>query len=232
MIHDLGCGTGSMARWLGPLLHGPQGWVLHDRDAELLENASTDPPARAAGRAAVTLETRLDDITRLAPADLVGASLITASALLDMFTEEELERFVTGCAGAGCPVLVTLSVVGKVELTPGHPFDQRVLDAFNAHQRRRTSSGFLLGPLAAEAAAVAFQRHGFEVIQRPSPWRLGPRHSDLAAAWLTGWIDAACEQAPDLAEAAVPYAQDRLAELAAGRLSVTVHHVDLLALPH
>ena len=148
-----------------------------------------------------------------------------------MFTEEELERFVTGCAGAGCPVLVPLSVVGKVELAPALTFDQRVLDAFNAHQRRRTSSGLLLGPLAAEAAAVAFQRHGFEVIQRPSPWRLGPQHSDLAAAWLTGWIDAACEQAPDLAEAAVPYAQDRLAEVAAGTVSITVHHVDLLALP-
>ena len=159
------------------------------------------------------------------------ASLITASALLDMFTDEELERFVTGCAGAGCPVLVTLSVVGKVELAPAHPFDQRVLDAFNAHQRRRTSGGHLLGPHAAEAAAVAFQRRGFEVIQRPSPWRLGPQHSDLAAAWLNGWIDAACEQAPELAEAAVPYAQDRLAEVAAGTVSVTVHHVDLLALP-
>ena len=231
LIHDLGCGTGSMARWLAPQLNGPQRWVLHDRDAELLEQAATDPPTRSADGAVVTLETRLDDITRLGPADLAGASLITASAVLDMFTEEELKWFVTGCAGAGCPVLVTLSVVGKVELAPARPFDQRVLDAFNAHQRRRTSSGLLLGPLAAEAAAVAFQRHGFEVIQRPSPWRLGPRHSDLAAAWLTGWIEAACEQAPELAEAAVPYAQDRLAEVAVGRLSVTVHHVDLLALP-
>ena len=29
-IHDLACGTGSMGRWLGPLLPGPQRWVLHD----------------------------------------------------------------------------------------------------------------------------------------------------------------------------------------------------------
>jgi len=231
VVHDLGCGTGSMARWLAPRLSGPQRWVLRDRDAELLEDAATDPPARTADGAAVTLETRLDDITRLAPADLADASLITASALLDMFTGEELERFVTGCAGAGCPVLVTLSVVGRVELAPAHPFDQRVLTAFSTHQRRRTPGGHLLGPQAAGAAAAAFQRRGFEVIQRPSPWRLGRQHSDLAAAWLNGWLDAACEQAPELAEAAVPYAQDRLAEVAAGRVSVTLHHVDLLALP-
>jgi hypothetical protein len=231
VIHDLGCGTGSMARWLSPRLSGRQRWVLHDRDAELLEHVAADPALRAADGAAVTLAARLDDITRLGPADLADTSLITASALLDMFAEEELERFVTACAGAGCPVLITLSVVGKVELAPAHPFDQLVLDAFNAHQRRRTPGGHLLGPQAAEAAAAAFQRRGFEVIQRPSPWRLGPQHSDLAAAWLTGWVDAAREQAPELAGAAVPYAQDRLAEVAAGAVSITVHHVDLLALP-
>ena len=40
VVHDLGCGTGSMARWLAPRLDGPQRWVLHDRDAELLDRAS------------------------------------------------------------------------------------------------------------------------------------------------------------------------------------------------
>ena len=125
LIHDLGCGTGSMARWLAPQLSGPQRWVLHDRDAELLEHAATNPPARSADGAAVTVETRLDDITRLDPADLAGVSLVTASALLDMFTSDELDRFVAGCAAAGCPVLVTLSVVGQVELTPLTPSTSR-----------------------------------------------------------------------------------------------------------
>ena len=37
-VRDLGCGTGSMGRWLAPLLAGPhQHWVLHDRDATLLD---------------------------------------------------------------------------------------------------------------------------------------------------------------------------------------------------
>ena len=35
-IHDLGCGTGSMARWLAVPLPGPQHWVMYDRDEELL----------------------------------------------------------------------------------------------------------------------------------------------------------------------------------------------------
>ncbi|NUT57736.1 MAG: SAM-dependent methyltransferase, partial [Agromyces sp.] len=28
VVHDLGSGTGSMMRWLAPLLPGPQAWVL------------------------------------------------------------------------------------------------------------------------------------------------------------------------------------------------------------
>lgn len=230
VIHDLGCGTGSMARWLARQLTGPQRWVLHDRDAELLEHAAANPPAQVADDAAVTVETRLDDITRLGRRELAGVSLITASALLDMFTEEELGRFVTICAAAGCPVLVTLSVVGHVELTPADPLDRQVMDAFNAHQKRHTADGCLLGPDAAGAAADAFRQLGLEVLVRPSPWRLGPQHSHLAAMWLTGWVEAACEQEPELTEIAGPYAMRRLGAAVAGSASITVHHQDLLAL--
>ena len=136
VIHDLGCGTGAMGRWLAPLLPGPQHWVVHDRDADLLEVAAADLPGPAADGAAVTVEARQSDITRLHPGDLAGATLITASALLDMLTEDELARLVTVCVGAGCPALLTLSVVGRVELIPADPLDRRVAAAFDAHQRR------------------------------------------------------------------------------------------------
>ena len=48
VVHDLGCGSGSMGRWLAPQLAGPQHWVLYDRDAQLLDRAAADPPRRAA----------------------------------------------------------------------------------------------------------------------------------------------------------------------------------------
>ena len=44
VIHDLACGTGAMGRWLAPLLPGPQHWVVHDRDADLLAVAACDLP--------------------------------------------------------------------------------------------------------------------------------------------------------------------------------------------
>lgn len=228
-VHDLGCGTGAMARWLAPRLPGRQHWVLHDRDAELL--VDLDPPGPAADGAEVTVETRCHDITRLPPAELAGADLVTASALLDMMTGEELDRFVTTCARADCPVLVTLSVVGRVELSPPDPWDREVAAAFDAHQRRATGgAGPLLGPDASRAAVDGFGRLGLEVTVRPSPWRLaGTERSALITEWLTGWLQAATDQRPELRDLAGRYAQRRLAEAAAGSLSVTVHHEDLLA---
>ena len=183
-----------MGRWLAPLLPGPQLWVMHDRDADLLEVAAANPPGPAADGAPVVVETRLSDITQLRPDDLAGASLITASALLDLITGDQLADLVGLCSAVGCPVLLTLSVVGRVELAPADPLDRRVAGAFDAHQRRMTAGGRLLGPDAVAAAAERFRRLGRRVLVRPSPWRLGAADADLAAEWLTGWLDAACEQ--------------------------------------
>jgi len=231
VIHDLGCGTGAMGRWLAPLLPGPQHWVVHDRDADLLEIAAADLPGPAADGAAVTVETRQSDITRLHTGDLADATLVTASALLDLLTGDELAGLVAVCAGAGCPVLLTLSVVGRVDLTPADPLDSRVAAAFDAHQRRVTEGGRLLGPDAVGVAVDEFGRLGAEVLVRPSPWRLDAAQGDLAAEWFIGWVGAACEQQVELAAETGTYARRRLAEVTAGRLAVTVDHADLLVLP-
>ena len=228
VVHDLGCGSGSMGRWLAPLLPGGQHWVLHDRDAAVLEIAEADPPV-ASG--AVTVETRAGDITGLRPEDLAGASLITASALLDIMTAEELERLVRLCVAADCPSLLTLSVTGRVRLLPADPLDEVFGAAFNDHQRRSTAGRTLLGPDAARAAGRLFTTAGARVEVDPSPWRLDGRSPALIEAWLVGWVGAACEQRPELATAGGPYLERRRSDLENGRLAVTVHHVDLLARP-
>jgi hypothetical protein len=228
-VHDLGCGTGSMARWLAGQLPGRQRWVLHDRDEALLDRALEDPPRVTADGAPVAVETRASDITFLEPAELSSADLVTASALLDMLTADELERLVASCVAASCPVLITLSVVGLVELSPADPLDRLVMAAFNAHQQRRTPGGALLGPIASRAAADSFTRRGLDVLVRPSPWRLGREDTALLTEWLSGWLRAACEQQPELREVvAGGYAEVRRGQIAEGSLSVTVHHEDLL----
>lgn len=230
VIHDLGGGSGAMGRWLAPRLPGPQHWVVHDRDEALLEAALAAPPFRAAGGEAVTVEARRSDITRLTPGDLAGADLITASALLDMLTAGEQARMLDACAQAGCPALIAMTVVGRVALAPADPLDARVCAAFDAHQRRTTARGPLLGPDAVPAAVAALSRAGAEVLVRSSPWRLGPDRAELLAEWLTGWLAAAWEQDPALA-AEAGYRDRRLAQAAAGELAATVEHADLLVLP-
>jgi hypothetical protein len=231
VVHDLGCGSGSMGRWLAPMLDGPQHWVLHDRDADLLAVAAAHPPPAAADGAAVSVETRQDDLTRLCPDDLAGASLITASALLDMLTAAELARFVASCVEAARPVLVTLSVTGQARLSPADPLDAVLAAAFDDHQRRTTGGRTLLGPDAARMAVGAFDALGSLVEVRPSPWQLGADHRALISPWLGGWVGAAVEQRPELAAAGARYLAHRRTELEHGRLAVTVPHVDLLAFP-
>jgi len=228
LIHDLGCGTGSMGRWLAPRLPGSQYWVLHDRDADLLVHAKSEMPGTAADGAPVTVETRQSDITRLGRDDLGDAALITASALLDMLTADEVERVVAGCATVRCLTLLTISVVGRVEFAPADPLDAELAEAFNAHQRRTTGGRQLLGPDAVHATVEAFQRRGATVLVRPSPWRLGADQPGLIVEWFDGWLAAACEQRPDLAGPAAAYAARRRADAVAGRLGVLVDHSDLL----
>src|SRR5215207_7753799 len=127
VIHDLGGGSGAMGRWLAPRLPGPQHWVVHERDAGLLKLAVAEAPGLAADGDAVTVEGRRSDITRLAPGDLAGASLIVASALLDMLTADELVRMLGACIGFGrCPMLLALTFVGRVAVIPTDRLDARM----------------------------------------------------------------------------------------------------------
>jgi SAM-dependent methyltransferase len=218
-IRDLGCGTGSLGRWLAPQLDGPQHWIMADLDPELLEHAAANMPFTA-----VTVETALGDVTALSPADLATTDLVTCSALLDLLTAEEVAELANVLAESKTPALFTLSVAGEVSLDPPLPEDATVTEAFNEHQRRTVNGRRLLGPDAPRAAKAAFEKAGATVITRPSPWRLDETNAALTAEWLRGWVHAAAEQRPDLDFD--PFLANRLANLP----TATIGHVDLLAI--
>ena len=150
---------------------------------------------------------------------------MTASALLDLLTADGLVRMLVACAGY--PMLLALTVVGRVTLTPEEPLDALMGAAFNAHQRR----GRRLGPDAVAAVVEELRGTGAEVLVRPSPWRLDAARADLTAEWFVGWVGAACEQEPGLAPEAGAYMDRRLGQAAAGELEVIVDHADVLVLP-
>jgi hypothetical protein len=214
VVHDLGSGTGANRRWLDPALPKPQQWVLHEQDPDLVARAEHSDA-----------DVRVGDFMMLRPEDLLGASLVTASAVLDILTKPQLERLTHTIAAAAVPALFVLTVSGRVQLTPSHPLDSAVSEAFNRHQHRNGRCG----PDAVAVVAAAFRAVGYQVHLAPSPWRLGPHHRELTEQWLRGWCAAAADEDPHLE--LDDYVRSRLDDCVAGRLRVVVHHNDLLALP-
>ena len=146
-----------------------------------------------------------------------------------MLTADELAAMLGACRGR-CPMLLALTVVGRVTLTPADPLDARIgrgVQRPPAPRRRAACSARTPSPPPSTSCAAT----GAEVLVRPSPWRLDAAHADLTAEWLGGWVAAACEQEPALAAEAGAYRDRRLAQAAAGELAVTVDHADLLVLP-
>ncbi|MEV3870232.1 SAM-dependent methyltransferase [Streptomyces sp. NPDC049906] len=226
VVHDPACATGAMARWLAPRLSGAQHWVVHDADASFARLALDRMPPAAADGSPVTAACREGGLAELTASALAGASLVTSSTSLDLLTGEEVAALATACAGAECPALLPLSAVGRVDLRPARPADAEVTEAFNAGQRSRG----LLGPDAVAVATEEFGSRGMAVCTHASPWRLRPA-AELTGAWLRGWVGGAQAHRPDRASAWDDYLTHRLDDSVTGALWVTVHHVDILALP-
>lgn len=231
VVHDLGSGTGSMMRWLAPLLPGPQAWVLHDWNPDLVDRATNGvAPIDRDGRP-VSLRTRTGELERLEAGGLAAASLVTASALLDVLTSEELRAVVEACVAVGCPVLLSLSVTGEVRLDPPDPLDEVFAASFDAHQQRLVGGRRLLGPAAAGLAERLFREAGWNIRIADTRWRLGDHDPVLLEQWFDGWLDAALEQRADLRGEGATYRALRFEQLRRGELSAVVGHTDLLAWP-
>lgn len=229
-VHDLGSGTGSFARWLAPRLTARQRWVLHDRDPDLLGHAASNPPRTPTGEV-VPFSTRLGDLAELRPSNLADASLITTSAMLDVLTREEVEHLVALVGAVRAPALFSLTVTGRVRLSPEEPDDAAVRQAFNSHQRRTADGRTLLGPDAAGVVTTAARARGLQVTAKRTPWVLLPSDGALLGEWFRGWIDAALEHDTSLAPLMDAYRRRRMTQIRGRRLRVWIDHVDLLVRP-
>ena len=236
-IVDLGSGTGSNLRYLAPRLPGPQQWMLVDHDAELLARAA------AAGTSAEVRRVN-GDLAAAGLQAVAQADLATCSALLDLVTEDWLERLARACRAAGCGAYLALTYDGVMKWSAagrggngpaaaGDPEDAAIRDAVNAHQRRERGRATALGPAAAAAAETRFRAAGYRTWRLPSPWRLGPDDRALALALIDGWEHAALDLSPRAARArrVRAWAERRRQTAVAGCFELTVGHQDLLALP-
>ncbi len=226
-ITDLGCGTGSTLRTLSPRLQTKQEWRLVDYDPALL--------ARAAQSAAA-----LDLPIRPVKADLnceleqvlqQPADLITSSALLDVVSEEWIDRLVDCAASGELSLYAALNYDGRIELSPSHPLDEAVLHAVNLHQRGDKGFGPALGPAAGQAAIAKFMQRGFSVVHGSSEWTAYEDERAFQTAIVDGWAEAARETGRLASNDVSAWLSSRQGEIEAGRSRLVVGHVDFFAVP-
>jgi methyltransferase family protein len=224
-IVDLGAGAGANVRYLAPRLPSPQQWLLVDREPELLEEARRRAPP------ACIVETQE---LNLGPAESLdvcsGRHLVTASALLDLVSEQWIQQLAVRCRDARAAVLFALTYDGGSECWPIEPEDDTIRLLLNRHQTQSDKGfGRAVGPGAADCTEKWFRAAGYHVMRDVSDWQLNPDAAELQRALIEGWASAAGEMAPDQRSMIDGWLRRRLAHVDARRSRVIVGHQDLIA---
>jgi SAM-dependent methyltransferase len=247
---DLGAGTGSLFRFMAPIVGRPQSWIFADADVLLLETAldRTAEWARRRGFAAVlsggsgkstltlhsllgkwrieTLATDLDQVPHGLPLDRVDA--VVCSALLDLTSRAWMERLF---AVLRTPFYAGMTVDGRDTWLPRHPADLAVQSAFRADQRRNKGLGPALGNDAADTALRLLTAKGFRTCTATSDWCIGRRASDVTSRFVQMTAQPARQAMPAQARKFTEWAGVRQHQAMKARLAIRVGHRDILAFP-
>jgi SAM-dependent methyltransferase len=226
-IVDLACGTGSTLRAIAPLIPAPQSWQLVDNNLSLLARASDMVPP-----AGVRFNTVPIDINYDLEAALDGPiDLVTTSALLDLASADWLQRLVVEIVARSIPIYAALTYDGRAEISPKNSYDDAILAAVNAHQRRDKGFGPALGPTAASTAVTQFESLGYCVVQGGADWLFAPADREIQAEIFAGWASAAREMGTLPLADIVAWLTFRRDAIAAGGSSLRVGHIDFFAAP-
>lgn len=222
---DIGAGTGNSAHWfqkhLTPRLPGHDlQWALVDTDRAALHTASSLLPGVQTFTAEIAQLPQLaDDIMKPTP----GKLLLTGSAVLDVFTQEDLHAIIDTLSRHGGVGMVLLSITGKWRLTPAEDHDDVVNEAFCGHQQRHGK----LGPTAPQVFADLARQAGASVATSRSSWQLtAPQDQAFLTRFLSERVQAAIEHRPELERLARKWLWRRL-EQAAKALVVEIEHLDV-----
>jgi hypothetical protein len=224
---DLACGTGATLRAISARLPSQQNWRLVDNDLSLLARAAGSAPAPGQTIAATPVDIARDlELALDGPLDLV-----VTSALLDLVSDEWLERFATETAVRALPVYAALTYDGRVDFDPHDVLDAMMIAAINRHQLGDKGFGPALGPAAANAATASFEALNYAVARGSSDWTFGPQDEEIQSEFIAGWAAAASEGGELSLEETAGWFARRREHVKSGRSSIRVGHVDFFAQP-
>ena len=195
-VTDLGCGAGSNLRFLGGRLGAPSAWRMVDNDSALLAMAGTADASRVGACDAAISATERHDLADLAGLSLEGTDLVTASALLDLVSDDWLAALVHRCAAAGAHALFALNYDGRQCWWPRDPLDAAIHAAFDHHQRTDKGFGPALGPRASVRALHWLRNAGMRAASVSSDWSIDastPTGRRMLAALVEGHASAVAE---------------------------------------
>jgi len=206
-VCDLGAGTGASVRAFADILPQRQYWSLVDHDRRNLA-AAVDALSNWSDAASMSgenlilrrgprhIEIRLHafDFARdPAPCWTAETDLVTASALLDLVSQDWITRFSDGLSELDAAVLATLTFDGTIIADPAHPLDASVAEAFRLHQTRDKGFGPAAGPDAMRHLQQSMEKSGYTVVSGRSPWHLQDHTSELFIHTVEGIADAVRE---------------------------------------
>jgi hypothetical protein len=212
-VLDLATGRGSNLRYLRGVLPADTAWTVVDADPDLL--ALVDVPS-----------VRLCRDLREPLGDLPPVDAVVSSALLDLVDAGFLDRLRDLVVARRVPMLVTLSVDGRLDWERPDPDDARVHGWFKAHQDTDRGFGPSVGVRAVPELCSRLEGTGFRTQTAEADWLLTGEEHAFLAEMRRGIVEAASEMAPD---PAVVRAWAARREALGGGLRVG--HLDLLAMP-
>lgn len=220
-VVDIGAGTGANVRWLAPRLtalapHRPLSVTLLDHDHRLLARVPPGPATRTVHGDLGDLPALLDD----------RSTLVTASALLDLLTAEQLDGLLADSGHAALLLALSIGSGWAIEPRPEPETTDRLDAAFHEHQARGRALG--------HRAVDHLRDRRPDGLAAAADWHLHTGRSEqraLTQRFLTDRVAAAVQARPELAAPAADWLARRRDEIERGTLRVRVPHADVWVPP-